>query len=60
MRASVSQSKKDVITKEREKVSSYYTSTETFGWNKSYCYQFRLFRDGWVDKKREIMCACRG
>ena len=53
MRASVSQSKKDVINKEREKASSYSTPTEAFGWNKSYRYQFLLFTDGWVDKERE-------
>ena len=53
MRASVSQSKKDVINKEREKASSYSTPTEAFGWKKSYRYQFLLFTDGWVDKERE-------
>ena len=50
MRASVSQSKKDVINKEREKTSSCSNPTEAFDWNKSYYYQFMIFTDGGVDR----------
>ena len=50
MRASVSQSKKDVINKKREKAGSYSNPTEALDWNKSYHYQFMLFTDGWIDR----------